>query len=79
MDRYLTDSSSAATTPDMLPEEVLQTKLRIDFFRPILDVMKAGQYGTADLCVAEAQQLAALTQYGSTTSLPYKSGTADGT
>jgi hypothetical protein len=41
MDRYLTDSSSAATTPDMLPEEALKTKLRIDFFRPVMDVMKA--------------------------------------
>ena len=41
MDRYLTDSSSAATTPDMLPEEALKTKLRIDFFRPDMDVMKA--------------------------------------
>ena len=37
MYRYLTDLSSAATTPDMLPEEVLKTKLRVDFFRPVLD------------------------------------------
>jgi len=41
MDRYLTDSSSAATTPDMLPEEVLKTKLRVDFFCLVMDVMKA--------------------------------------
>jgi hypothetical protein len=41
MDRYLTDSSSAVTTPDMLPEEVLKTKLRVDFFLSVMDIMKA--------------------------------------
>jgi Domain of unknown function (DUF4371)/hAT family C-terminal dimerisation region len=41
MDRYLTESSAAATTPDMLPEEVLKTKMRVDFFRPVVDVIKA--------------------------------------
>lgn len=41
MDRFLTDSSSAVTTSDMIPEEILKTKLRIDFFRPVMDVMKA--------------------------------------
>ncbi len=40
MDRYLTDSSSAVATSDMLPEEVLKTKLRVDFFRPVMDAVK---------------------------------------
>ena len=40
MDRFLVDSSSAAITIDMLPEQVLKTKLRIDFFRPVMDAMK---------------------------------------
>ena len=40
MNRFLVDSSSAATTLDMLPEQVLKTKLRIDFFRPVMDAMK---------------------------------------
>ncbi len=40
MNRYITDSSSAVATSDMLPEEVLKTKLRVDFFRPVMDAMK---------------------------------------
>jgi hypothetical protein len=42
MDRYLTESSSAITTPDMLPdpEEALKMKLRIDVFCLVMDVVK---------------------------------------
>ena len=53
MDRFLTDSSSTITTSDMNSEEILKTKLRISFFRLVMDVVKAAierRFNTIAVC-----------------------------